>query len=516
MYRKLDISVLSATIVSLSLCATVFLTLDDYGVTWDEPAYFLAGEEYAKWLRSPSVFTIDRHWRINHEHPPFAKVLGGISTYIFKEQLQLFDGIVAYRISNLFFVFLLTFFLFLFASRLYGNLVAFFVVLFLSLLPRVFFHSHLGALDYPVTAMWFVVFYCYWRGIEEQKWILAAVVALGFALLTKINALFLYVPILFWWSWIYQKEIVHIAKSICRGGWKERPLETKPVLSKILPLLIIPGVIFFVFWPWLWKDPFNRAFKYFYFHLEHFPIPTYYFGTRYLSPPWHLPLVLSVATVPILIWVLFIIGGIGRGLDKDSRPIVLMNLFFPILLVVLGPSKHDGVRLFLPAFPFLAIVAGAGLHYLLSWVKATKWSFPFGVGFFVIYSLTVNASVVKYHPYQSSYFNELIGGVNGARKSGLELHYWCSSYLAIIPWLNRHRDKVLWVPICRDPFSIYVREGRLKQNVRLGEEAKSDYLILMARFGMMDEHMWDYYERKDRLVSVRVSETEILGIYELD
>gem|GEM_PF-2288416 len=49
----------TAIIISLCFCALTAVTLNHYGVTWDEPVYFKAGDSYFKWWINPSLSTID-------------------------------------------------------------------------------------------------------------------------------------------------------------------------------------------------------------------------------------------------------------------------------------------------------------------------------------------------------------------------------------------------------------------------------------------------------------------------
>jgi 4-amino-4-deoxy-L-arabinose transferase-like glycosyltransferase len=188
----------AALLLSVCFCGIIFFTLNDYGITWDEGGYyFKAGDSYFHWLRNPSWQTINTYWEWNHEHPPLAKVLGGMTKYLFHEKLHLLNSISSFRLSVLIFVFFSTYFLFSFVSKLLNHNIAFLTTAAFFFLPRVFFHSHLGAMDYPITVLWFLVIYFFLKGIDKTKWIFVASILLGLALLTKINAFLLYIPILF-------------------------------------------------------------------------------------------------------------------------------------------------------------------------------------------------------------------------------------------------------------------------------------------------------------------------------
>lgn len=44
--------------------------------------------------------------------------------------------------------------------------------------------------------------------------------------------------------------------------------------------------------------------------------------------------------------------------------------------------------------------------------------------------------IVRLHPYEYIYYNELVGGVRGAFRS-FEMDYWCTSYREAMDWINK-------------------------------------------------------------------------------
>lgn len=512
---------LMALSLSFFCCTVVALTINQYGIAWDEGPYFLSGKSYVQWLLEPSLHTIDKYWLVNHEHPPLVKILGGITEYLFSEKLSFLDKISAFRLSALISVFFLTYALFSFAAELYGISIGLMVTLSFFFLPRVFFQSHLAALDYPLTAFWFLVIYVYWKGMEKGwKWTIIAAILLGFALLIKLTALFIYAPLTVCWL------------IFCRGGSKNKQGGGKdaslkkpdhPVL-KLVPVFLVPPVIFVTFWPWLWKNSFERLYHYFVFHLHHFKIPVFYLGEQYLVAPWHYPLVFVLITVPLIVLVPFLIG-ISKTNSIRNRKInafILFNAFFPILIVSLPwIPKYDGVRLFLPSFPFLCMVSGLGLKFLLEKIKGTGFVSFFIAGYLLLFGISIYVSVIKMHPYQSSYFNELAGGIDGASRKGFEHDYWGSAYLDILEWLNRNDAKSFWLcmtnvdPKAYFPFAFYKDMGLMNQAVSFTSKDKADYAILLIRQGFFDKEMWEYYLDENPVFTVKKSNTPLVGIYRI-
>jgi 4-amino-4-deoxy-L-arabinose transferase-like glycosyltransferase len=505
--------------MALCFCGIIFFSLGDYGMTWDEVVYFDAGQSYFTWLREPSLENIDSYWAINHEHPPVLKLLGGISQYVFHEKWHLLNRVSSFRLAILIFVFLSNYFLFLLTAELFNARIAFIATVIFFFLPRVFFHSHLGAMDYPLTSFWIMVIYFYRKGMQDAKWVMVASILLGFAFLTKINAFLLYIPLLFYWVLTQAGQFQEIIHPRPRFSLRQ----IRPVLGKFFPLLIIPSILLVDLWPWLWKDTWARIVEYFSFHKGHYLIYVYYLGVQNNVTPWHYPWVLTGVTVPLITLVPFLVGVIHIVFFPSKIKVwVLFNALFPLLVISL-PSvpKYDGVRLFLPAFPFIAIIAGMGIYQMGLWARKKGFEKVFYVAYIVLFLLTIHSSIIKIHPYQSSYYNELVGGTEGAVKKGFEAEYWGNAYIGILPWLNEHSDRTFWVymadlaPQVLGAFELYKKEGLLKEKVQFGGRKHSDYLILLIRQGFFNEEMWRYYKHSEPVFSVKLSHTPLVNVYDL-
>ncbi len=161
-----------------------------------------------------------------------------------------------------------------------------------------------------------------------------------------------------------------------------------------------------------------------------------YLGRIYeYSLPWHNAWVLLAATVPagILGVAVFGVAHALRVARRDRLP-----LYFLVHLVTLPTLRmfptpaHDGVRLFLPTFFFLAAFAGWGLlraadglagafRVRATWVRSVLAAVVLGTG---------GWQLVAIHPFELSYYNELVGGPSGAWRRGFELTYWYDAFNA--------------------------------------------------------------------------------------
>jgi hypothetical protein len=137
--------------------------------------------------------------------------------------------------------------------------------------------------------------------------------------------------------------------------------------------------------------------------------------------------------LPTLLLALLGMGWSWRLVRKLNVPTVLLliGLVVNVAFSALPSSpKYNGVRLFLPVFPFLAVFAGRGFRRLVSLLTSRLVEQPRRVR--TLCYLTAGALllgpcirvVVAYHPYQLSYYNELLGGTKGAVAHGMEATYW--------------------------------------------------------------------------------------------
>ena len=169
-----------------------------------------------------------------------------------------------------------------------------------------------------------------------------------------------------------------------------------------------------------------------------------YFGQLYrFSLPWHNAFVLLGITVPVAILCAAGIGliwGVLR-IPRDRLPLyfVVHMLTLPVVRMFPTPA-HDGVRLFLPTFFFLAAFAGWGTV----WLADALTSFVRLPSRFVrplLASVVLGSAafaLIRVHPYELSYYNELIGGPRGAWERGFELTYWYDAFNGpVLADLNR-------------------------------------------------------------------------------
>ncbi len=477
----------AGALLGLAACLLVACTTKDYGITWDEPLYFRAGRQITGWMAHPRLQTIDALWKFNHEHPPLVKMMGGLGCRLFTGPRV--DAVTAFRLGTLPFVWLMTFCLYTLTRRHFGGASALWAVLAFWACPRVFFHAHLGAFDFPCAALGLAAVAAAMNGREKPAWFAASVLCTGLALLTKINAVLLFVPL-----GILTAVHARSADAPRRGA--------RMLLGRLAALGLGSGLVFLAGWPWLWLHPVERLQNYVAFFHHHKTNPTFYFGALCDNPPWHYGWTMLLLTTPLVVLVPALLEGCATLRAAWRRPgalppaadagksrvrlWLLFNALLPIgFLSLPGMARFDDVRQFLPAFPFIAMLAGAGIGRLRALPSGTLWM----AGAAALFLLTAGVPAARMHPFQFAYYNELAGGTRGAERAGFEVESWHSSYRQALPWINAHPDRSFSVYAAGwGVFDLYREAGLLDPRVRVRYriDESCDYLVVLNRRGFIE------------------------------
>lgn len=405
--------------------AAAFLTARDYGVVSDVANYFhssrlqiawagrlletLAGGGAAEVLSRDTVL---EHWRwlpSRVPHPPLSRELGGLSWLALGRWL---DPLTAYRGATMIAYGALVASLAAVTAGGTGSRLAGLAAAAAALFtPALFAHGHFAHTDGILTAFWFgcVAFAEAYRRWGDERSLAACGLLLGAACATKFTGVLL-VPVLAVWLGANRRLEVRSATILTAAG----------------------AVVFFAVDPGLWVAPLQGLREYVANGLarssgEATRIATEYFGRVYtFRPPWHYPFVWTAIVFPLPILGSALLGLAAWRRQALVRLAILnVGVVYAALLLPAAPL-HDGIRLFLPAFPFWCVLAGIGCAELARLVRRLP---PAGrttedltaalvlVGLFALPALRT----VQYHPHQLSYFNALVGGVRGAEARGLEV-----------------------------------------------------------------------------------------------
>ncbi|WP_435009302.1 ArnT family glycosyltransferase [Tundrisphaera lichenicola] len=373
--------------------------------------------------------------------------------------------------------------------------------------PNLFGHGHYATVDGILSCLWVGALLAFARAVEREGrspgwgWVLLFGILCGWAADSKLTGWFLPVPFLAW-SLIYRD----------RRGWLTL------LVGGLVGLLVL-----FAFNPGWWADPVSGVERFLRSNLTRgrtIPIEVSFLGQVYNTPreslPWYNTLAWTVMVTPVGFLGLSLVGvvgaavggwrslwavrplsptlphggggdqragavdriqsgrltpsppvGEGRGEGvSDPRTLdrfaVLVALHWAMLLALRAlphTPGHDGVRLFLPAFGMLAIVAGLGSSMVVARFGRI------GKSLIVLAIAEGAASLALMMPVPLSYFSPIVGGLPGAARLGMEpTYFWDALDDDALDWLNRNTPPGRSVWFASNPTSWYYLQetGKLR------------------------------------------------------
>jgi hypothetical protein len=509
-----------AALAGLAAFALAAAGVDDLGVTWDEPGYLESAKLQVAWLRElpgraadgglavwASADTLERYWHASpyaNPHPPFYKTVAGAAWALFHEQLGDYP---AFRLAPAALFGLTVGLLLLWGASAASTAAGAAAAGALVLMPRVFGDAHVAATDMPLTAFWTLAAWGFWRAQRDRR--LAGSLAFGagwgMALATKFTGILLAAPLVAW------------------GLVAARP---RLLRTLVVGAALAAGLLLALH-PWLWPDPVGRWQAFLQqstTRSEWIPIWTWYLGRVYAFVlPWHHAPVMTLVTVPLPLLALAGLGA-ARVVERARRPLALLCLveiaFFQALMALPSSPGHDGVRLFLPQFPFVALLAGLGFERVLREVRARV---PEGAGASsaaaaaaVVLFVPPAVTLARTHPHELAYYNELVGGAVGAHRRGFESTYW---FDAATPDFLRRMERALpaGAEVWTDPAPWHFRElqdaGLLRRDLVFTDRLPAPWLLLMTRQGQFRPFQWRLHRSVAPVVEESYDGVTLMALY---
>lgn len=509
--------------------AWLLSTMEDLGYSRDEGFYFQAADAYLKWFevladnptKAMRQATVDRYWKINHEHPALIKSLFALSRHWFYDKLGWFSQAgTAYRFVGVLMSSLAVATTYVWGKQAISRGAGLIAALSFAFIPRVFYHAHLDCFDMPVLAMWLITAYAYWRSLERPgvgRAVLCGVLY-GLLLDTKHN------------SWLLPFALLaHLAlghASFVVDAWRRKRLG---IPLALFAMALIGPVVFYALWPWIWFDTFDRLVEYVKFHTAHVYYNMEYLGETYFKPPFprSYAWLMSLATVPFITWVLAALG-LGHFTRAVLRERLLpfveqcrqlgikaATLFVPqdparrhfhstlvlwglCIAVSYAPWLNNrspifgGTKHWITAYPFLCLFAGLGFELA---VKEARQFFA-GLGRFrlldrhawllrglLALSVLLGPFVITAHshPWALSTYTPLVGGAPGGATLGLNRSFWGYTTGAVQDVINREADKRAKVFVhdtALQSWQMMEKDGRLRKDLKPQlDVAGSDFAI---------------------------------------
>ncbi|MFQ5681778.1 MAG: ArnT family glycosyltransferase [Candidatus Binatia bacterium] len=504
-------------------------TISDYGLTWDEPSYFHASDLHVRWLADlgknlfngqidknlqDKTLTAAWHWDPYHiPHPPFSRILSGLTKALFSPVM---DKFTAYRLAPALFFALLVTVMYLWMAQLFTRITGLFSAVTLVLMPNLFGFAHFAVTDMPLTVMWFLTVYCFWKGLKDWRWSLVLGLVWGLALATKFPAFLIPIPLLLW-AHLYHRHSYH---------------------NNVFAMSFFSPIVMISVQPYLWHKTLPRLVMFLYdsvsrgFQREtNFTI--FFLHNTYTSStvPWYYPFFMTVVTIPAVVLLFCLVGAVAMPRIKPQG--VAMILFFLnamfILVIGLFPGAvlHDINRLLLPVLPFLAGLAGCGFFVLVRLLTEQCQTVAYlqrvrhlpekliGLAFLVAVFLPA-LDLLTYHPYELSYYNRLIGGIRGAYQRGLEVTYFMDALTPdFLRFLNKNlpHNAIINASFANGMFDYYQKEGLLRPDFKFTGNGNFDYYVLVSRQSAFSKGERARFYTAHPRYAVRLAGVPLVSVY---
>jgi 4-amino-4-deoxy-L-arabinose transferase-like glycosyltransferase len=380
--------------------------------------------------------------------------------------------------------------------------------------------------------------------LKKRLWLLFSGLCAGFAFLSKSPSLFLMPFIALIGLWFFAEGRIN---PLTGAGNKDGKRFILLILDGLLWFAVAMAVVF-AFWPAMWVAPLetiqtvifigskyatggHAKGNFFLGEISQDPGALFYPVTWLYRTS---PLVLLGVVSALMAWPLywrknkgangelaakrdesenksssFILAG-RSALGSPSSfprylPLILLFIAGFYLLMTIGEKKQD--RYFLPVYPWLNLIAAAGLVWIFDGPLGRGFNFyrrratPYALRFtFYVFIILFQAALVfSTFPYYFTYFNPLLGGIQGAAKA--VTIGWGEGLDLAADYLNHHTDpaRTRVASWYQSTFAPFYHGQAISYSEEKGKVLAGDYVIFyinQTQRRFPDEIIFDYFESR--------------------
>ena len=439
MLKKVEISTLIILIIFAFYCA---LTI---GSSWDESYEMTIGKERLKYL-----FSFDSYdyldYRVYRFYPGFYDTLVTFLTKMFPKKYE----IETLHLTNLLFSISTIFGISRISNELFNKKVGKIVFLLCFLNPVFFGHMAMNQKDMIVAfaniwSTYLIIRYLKNQQINEKRnrYVILGGLAVGLGLGVRMVFLGTLVPVIL----ISIIDILFLKKMV------NEKFSNKKLIVDVFKVFVIAYILMILCWPATHQNIFVLPFKLFtesltqpfgvslgllngnFYNTSETPKSFLVINLFYKLPEF---ILLSYL---VFIYLIFKKKSFFNSQFKFFNTKLILILFiisFPNLLLLISPYKiYDGLRLFLYFIPYICIIPGLVIYYLItnykihiSKILLTAIFSLFAYYLLIFFSLT---------PYQYTYLNVLNGNFSKAYKK-FENDYWTISIKELVNKIPNNKN----------------------------------------------------------------------------
>jgi hypothetical protein len=406
------------------------LIVQDYGMNIDSQKNFREGEMNLDYFLTGQVDQRVLQWQM---HGAFIFMAADVAKRLLHDTFHLYDPIAARHVLLPFLTALFMLFLFFFVKRHWSPLHGVISVGVLLTFPSFWGHSFNNLKDVPLLIFFSlsIMSFVDWRLSGETKFLYRFFIFLGVALSIKTYAFLAPLIVLFWIA--------------LKPNDSDSPVTFPPrrimILHASVGVLISVAIVLTFYAPAFWGVEDKWSFLTFW----HDRIKEITWGR---NNPWRIyPFVQVFYRTPLMVLAFAGTGVFWAVRDYRKSPFysLLLIWFLIPLIIPCFPHTvvyHSGLRhffVFLVPSSILAVVGLVqGVGFLAGKLKVDAKTLIVGIA-----SLAIGLNlwgIVATHPYQTTFFNALAGGLKGAQEKDVADagDYWLNSYKEAGRWISRY------------------------------------------------------------------------------
>lgn len=514
-----------ATLVSLAIMFVIMLWVSkDFGISGDEYSQNIYGEKvldyYASFGKDKSALSYKNIYYYGGFYDLLCAVVNKVvSANVYNTR----------HVINALFGFFALLFTGLLAKEYKGWKAALMAVWFLFLSPRFFGHSMNNPKDVPfalgmVMGIYFIVRFI--KAFPKPTWkdSLWLALAIGYAIGIRVGGLIL-IPFLgvgiaieYFFNW--------------RKGHQLFDRDMKSLYIRSAVVAFVGYLVGLVFWPYALEAPFSHPFK------ALGEMSQFSYGIRMLFddrhmmsnfvPGYYVPKWIFISS-PIIILLGFVLSPIlfaNKYISKEKVFFLFFVTIFPWAYIVYKKSPlYDGWRHMLFIYPMICVLSSLAFLTVADMFKSK--AAKYAVTAIVLVGLILPAKwSIANHPHEVTYFNEFIGGIDGAY-GYYETDYYMNSVkkatyrLAKEKDLYHIKDTITIASNAIEPMFDYLPDINPKLKsvyVRYRERYNTDYDygIFYTRFIDKELLQNGYFPPHNTIFTVDADNTPLTAVIEKD
>ena len=323
-----------------------------------------------------------------------------------------------------------------------------FALLFIFLSPRIFGESMNNPKDIPFACGFIVCIYGLVTFLQQYPYhsrVNAFWIFCGFALAfaTRSSGAFLLIPVIIIYTLVHFRHNKQ-AKAMIAGDRKH----TNRVFFLLSGALLIGYCVGLAGWPWALQSPISRPLL----ALQEMTNRTIFikvlFEGEYVSSaslPWYYELKWILISTPVIILALVAMFFVLPGKNlKNYSPlqlsVIVFCALFPLLYIIYKKSNvYDTWRHVFFVYPFWVVLASLAVQTLQQ-LFASKQLKTAVMGIVLLALIPAVYWMIRSHPNQYVYFNELTGGLENAH-GYFETDYYQNTSKQAADWVRSNARK---------------------------------------------------------------------------